>query len=89
MTRYRSPARAAIFLQLKMRISPDVGVSGTGGFPDAGLGDCVREGRCRMVAVVLNSAPELCGQEFQDPLIYVGGTLHHHEMPDAVDQPGL
>ena len=72
-----------------MRISPDVGVSGTGGFPDAGLGDCVREGRCRMVAVVINGVAELCGQEFQDPLIYVGGALHHHEMPDAVDQFGL
>ena len=72
-----------------MRIPPDVGESGTGGFPDAGLGDCVREGRCRMVAVVINGVAELCGQEFQDPLIYVGGALHHHEMPDAVDQLGL
>jgi hypothetical protein len=42
------------------------------------------DGRCRV-----NSVAELRGQEFQDPFIYVGGALHHHEMPDAVDQLGL
>jgi hypothetical protein len=44
----------------------------------------VPDGRRRV-----NGVAELCGQEFQDPLIYVGGALHHHEMPDAVDQLGL
>jgi len=44
----------------------------------------VPDGRRRV-----NRVAKLCGQEFQDPLIYVGGALHHHEMPEAVDQFGL
>ncbi len=42
-----------------------------------------------MIAVVLVAGPELCGQEFQDSFVDVGGTLHHQEVPDAVDQLGL
>src|SRR6516225_3892498 len=32
---------------------------------------------------------ELGGQEFQDPLVNVGRTLHHQEVPDTLDQLGL
>ena len=43
----------------------------------------VPDDRCRIDEV------ELRGQEFQDPLVDVGGALHHQEVPDAVDQFGL
>ena len=32
---------------------------------------------------------ELCSQEFQDPLVDVGGALHHQEVPGTFDQLGL
>jgi hypothetical protein len=55
--------------------------------PDAGPRGRVRGAQCRMIAVA-GEAGLRC-QEFQGLLVDVGGTLHHHEVPDSVDQLGL
>ena len=35
---------------------------------------------------LLSKVAALCGQEAHDPLVDVGGALHHQEVPDALDQ---
>jgi hypothetical protein len=54
--------------------------------PGGGLTDPARAGSCQMMAVVIDGGTGSGCQEFQDLLVDVGGTLHHQEVPDPVDQ---
>ena len=75
--------------RVEIGLRSDVGCLSRPVPPGAGLDACGRgrpvpDVRCRVDGEAL-----LCGQEFQDPLVDVGGALDHHEVPDAVDQLGL
>jgi hypothetical protein len=59
---------------------------GAGDAPPASPGQAHRlRGDPRLLREPAGRAAVLCGQEVQDPLVGVSGTLDHEEMPDVVD----